>query len=357
MKGGSKLFVFAGVGLALVAVLLLVMNMQGGGTADANKTEAATKVTIVEAKVDVAAYAVLRVEDLVEREVDATTAPVDAASSIAEVIGQSYRAPLTIGQPLLRANLVPPGLRNDITTGMRAIALPVDEVSAMSGLVQDGDFIDIVFNARVNLVRYLPTQVVAAEEDFIYKIEGLMIIPPDLEMPKHPATGASGSNFFIRDDIGENQNLEAVTKIMLQDIKVLRVVRPGDQFQADGSKAAEPIAEGVSSSQGEALGQLIIEVTPDQAEVVSFIQDKHHTYQVVVRAKDDHTKVTTSGITFEILATDADWALPWPEPISAPADEGANAEASPVAEQGDPEDFPPAGLGSEDDDEEDEDEN
>jgi len=336
MKGGSKLFVFAGVGLALVAVLLLVMNLQGGGKADANKTEAATKVTIVEAKADIAAYAVLKVEDLVEHEVDATVAPIDAASSIGEVIGQSYRTPLTIGQPLLRSNLVPPGLRNDITTGMRAVALPVDEVSAMSGLVQDGDYIDIVFNARVNLVRNVPTDVLMVPEDSIYEIKGLMVIPPDLEMPNHPAAGAPGSYFFIRDDVGDAGELEAVAKIMLQDIKILRVIRPGDEFQPDGSKSTESVSEGVSSAQGEALGQLIIEVTPEQAELVTFMQDKHHKYQVVVRAKDDHTKVTTTGITFEILATDAGWSLPWPEPMTAPDEEETSAEddlaATPVAE-------------------------
>jgi Flp pilus assembly protein CpaB len=337
MKGGSKLFVFAGVSLALVAVLLLVMNLQGGGKAGANKTEAATKVTIVEAKADVAAYSVLTVEDLVEREVDATAAPVDAASGVGEVIGQSYRTPLTIGQPLLRANLVPPGLRNDITTGMRAIALPVNEVSAMSGLVQDGDFVDIVFKARVNLIRHIPTEALEVPEDSVYEIKGLMVIPPDLEMPNHPATGAPGSNFFIRDDVGDAGELEAVTKIMLQDIKVLRVVRPGNEFQADGSKSTEDVTEGVTAPSGEeVLGQLIIEVTPAQAELVTFIQDNHLKYQVVVRAKDDHTKVTTTGITFDILATDADWALPWPQPITAPDEEETSAEdglaATPVAE-------------------------
>jgi hypothetical protein len=97
------------------------------------------------------------------------------------------------------------------------------------------------------------------------------------------------------------------------------------------------VTEGVTAPSGEkALGQLIIEVTPAQAELVTFIQDNHLKYQVVVRAKDDHTKVTTTGITFDILATDADWALPWPQPITAPDEEETSAEdglaATPVAE-------------------------
>lgn len=319
MKGGSKLFIFAGVGLALVAILLLVTNLQGGGKADANKADtAATKVKIVEAKVDIPAHGILKIEDLTEREVSSTEAPADAVNSISEVVGKAYRSPLTAGQPLVRAMIEVPGLRNDISAGMRAVALPVDEVSAMSGLVQDGDYIDIVFHARINLLRQLPTNGAEILEDATYKIEKPTIIPPDLETPNHPLAGKEGSEFAIRDDIGDAGELEAVAKIMLQDIRVLRVVRPGDKFLGDGTKADEGLTDGAMSSDGEQLGQLILEVTPEQAELVTFIQDKHQTYQVIVRGKDDHTKVNTSGITYDILATDPDWALPWPKTVVAP---------------------------------------
>jgi len=339
MKGGSKLFVFAGVGLALVALLLLVMNLQGGGKADANKTDTPSKVTIVEAKNDISAYSVLQPVDLTEREVDSATAPPDAASSMAEVVGQAYRAPLTIGQPLLHSNLVTPGLRNDIMAGMRAVALPVNEVSAMSGLVQDGDYIDIVFHARINLVRHLPTSAAEIPEDSVYSIKNPVIIPPDLEMPNPPIAGEPSSEFNRRDDVGEAGEREAFAKFVLQDIKVIRVVRPGDLFQTDGSKAPGEITEGATAGPVEELGQLIVEVSPEQAELVTFIQDDHQKYQVVVRAKDDHAKVTTTGITYDILATDADWALPWPKPVVAPDDtensaesaEGADTEATPVS--------------------------
>lgn len=49
MKGGNKLFLIAGVGLALVAILLgITMSSDGGDTADATKQESApTKITVV----------------------------------------------------------------------------------------------------------------------------------------------------------------------------------------------------------------------------------------------------------------------------------------------------------------------
>jgi hypothetical protein len=125
--------------------------------------------------------------------------------------------------------------------------------------------------------------------------------------------------------VGDAGELEPVAKIMLQDIRILRVVRPGDEFLPDGSRA-EGVAETALATDGEELGQVILEVTPEQAELLTFIQDEHHEYQLIVRAKDDHAKVNTFGITFELLATDPKWALPWPVTITAPDDDANSAE-------------------------------
>ncbi len=77
-------------------------------------------------------------------------------------------------------------------------------------------------------------------------------------------------------------------------------------------------------SANDGAGQLILEVTPQQAEVISFIQNNpddqytNHDIEVIVRAKDDHEVANTSGITFQVLITDDTWSLPWPQPITAP---------------------------------------
>jgi hypothetical protein len=74
------------------------------------------------------------------------------------------------------------------------------------------------------------------------------------------------------------------------------------------------------------MGQLIVEVTPQQAEALAFIQDQNHSFEVVVRGADDHEVVSTTGITFQILMTDGTWSLPWPQPVIAPGGEGSNTE-------------------------------
>lgn len=335
MKGGSKLFIFAGVGLALVAIALLISSLGGGGKTTADEETANQTVKIVEATSAVAAHALLTVDALIEREVPAADAPPDAIASITEAAGMAYRVPLVVGQPLLRSQIETPGLRNDIAAGKRAIALPVNEVSAMSGLVQDGDYVDVVFHARINLVRELPSVGADIPEDATYVIKDPPVVPPDSVEPNHPLPGEPGSTFVIRDDVGDAAELEPVAKIMLQDIRILRVVRPGDQFLPDGTLAGEGVAGEVQQSEEASLGQFILEVTPQQAELVTFIQDDHHQYQVIVRGKDDHETITTSGITYEILTAE-ERGMPWPKSVTL--DENGElvaeqtADATPVAD-------------------------
>ncbi|MDQ3514165.1 MAG: hypothetical protein M3462_10985, partial [Chloroflexota bacterium] len=135
-------------------------------------------------------------------------------------------------------------------------------------------------------------------------------LPPDIDMPQQPAVGDAGSRVFIRDS---GQQLEPVAKVMLQDLRVLRVVRPGQTFSADGQPVEQAVTDGGVAANGDELaGALILEVTLEQAEVLTFMQDENHQYQVVVRGREDHDLVSTNGITFQLLSTTADYALPIP---------------------------------------------
>jgi Flp pilus assembly protein CpaB len=354
MKGGSKLFLVAGVGLAIVAIGLLVVSMGGGG---GNKTGANTEatpvaeVTVVQAAIAIPAHTLLKAENLIEVKMSADRVPADAVTSTSEVLNLSYRLPLTQGQTLLRTQTEQPGIRNDIDEGMRAASIPVDEVSLLSGLVQDGDYVDIVFHARIDLVRLLPTTLAETPEDSVYKYSGdsgggddddngddngddddddddgnglpasqsgpILWIPAGMEYSNHPATGDPGSKFYIWD---AGANLEPVAKVIVQDVKVLRVVRAGEMFAADGTLTGQTVPGEDPDSDSSAQGHLILQVTPEQAEVLTFMQDAEHqhTYQVVVRGEGDHETVETTGVTFSILASDEQWQLPWPQTVQAP---------------------------------------
>jgi len=345
MRGGSKLFIIAGVGLGLVAVLLLVTSMSGGGGGTkADNPSKGGKVTVVQSTRDVPAHNIIQVEDVVEKQVNSDTVPADAVHSISEVVGKSYRVPLASTQTLVSSQVEQPGLRNDIAVGKRAIAIPVDEKNLFAGLIQDSDYVDFIFHARINEVRILPTNLAAAPEDEpYYKFDSggnsgdnqddqndsggdsgtnetasgpIMWVPPGLEVPEHPAVGDAGSKLFVRDDIAEQQQLEPVAKVMVQDVKVLRVVRPGESYGADGQPVEAPALE--PGQTAGSTGYIVVEVSEEQAEVLTFMQDKRHEYQVIVRGKDDHDVVSTNGVTFQILATDSDYDLPLPSSVTVP---------------------------------------
>jgi Flp pilus assembly protein CpaB len=321
MRSGGRTFIIAGAGLALVAVILAVLALGGGGGEDPADT--GSKSTVVEARVDVPANQILTATDLVEREVSQDEITPDSVQSIAQVVGMSYRLPLSTGQRLVLSQTQQPGLSQNIQVGYRAFALPVTEESALAGLIADGDFVDIVFKARVNQVRILSTDKAETLEDKpYYEFPNLVAVPgwtpPDIENPQHPAVGDTGSEFLIRDDISDNSQLEPTAKVLLQDLKVLRVVRPGESFSANGQVVDDGGVDEAAPNE-EPLGYLILEVNEQEAELLTFIQDTRHEYQVMVRALDDHELVNTTGITFQILYDGADYAMPMPRPVTAGA--------------------------------------
>ena len=126
MKGGSKLFLVAGVGLAVVAIGLLFVGMSGGGKkTDANQQEQEVQeVSVVQAAVAIPAHTLLKVEDLIQVKMPSSDAPADAVTSTSEVLNMSYRVPLAQGQTLVRTQTEQPGIRNDIEPGMRAASIP-----------------------------------------------------------------------------------------------------------------------------------------------------------------------------------------------------------------------------------------
>ena len=353
MKGGNKLFLFAGVGLALVAVLLGITMTSGGKKDSDGDTIAAaqqdtdpTKMTVVRLLQDIEPLQIIKPEMIEVVEVDSNLAPSDAVTDPSLVVSQAYMIRAVKGDVLRAAFVEPPGLASSIEPGMRAISLKVDAQGAMSGLVVPGDYIDVTFKARVDLRKIINFVGVELDEDGgPYKIEGgsdgadagdaadgndgiTLDGGPTVEA-EYPFQGKEGGEFIATD---AGQNLEPVAKLLIQDVKVIRVVRPGVQYDEQGQQVA--MTEDANTPAQEEFGQLIIQVTPQQAEALTFMQDPNHSYAITVRAKDDHSIVTTSGITFEILMSDGTWSLPWPVPIDPETANEARptpASATPIA--------------------------
>src|SRR5687768_9898149 len=151
MKGANRLFIFTGVALALVAVLLgITMTGADKPTIAQDKPE---KVNVVKPAVDFEPHTLISMSDVVVEGMGSDDVPPDAATDPALVLHQCYTLGAAKGDIILTSYLQPPGISNSIEAGKRAVSLEVDNPGMMSGLVMDGDYVDVVFQARVNLQR------------------------------------------------------------------------------------------------------------------------------------------------------------------------------------------------------------
>lgn len=275
-------------------------------------------------------------------EMDPALAPTDPVTVAADVVSQSYTLKASAGEVLRQEFVAPPGITASIEPGMRAVSVAVDSQGAMSGVVVAGDYIDVVFEARVDLNRILDFGGLEVYEDEYYKITnegdgssstgggsrdesssgdgesssagdysdeqgGL----PLLGIDPSPYQGTGGSTFTATDG---GDFLEPVAKMLIQDVKIIRVIPAGTTYDGQGQQV-QVVEE--SGAPEEELGQLIIQVTPQQAEAVAFMRSEYHSYSIAVRGKDDHAVAQTTGVTFQILMSDGTWSMPWPEPIVA----------------------------------------
>ncbi len=310
MRRSGRLFIVLGIALALVAGLLAFVALSSGDPDDttagpSDQTEP-REITVVTAARDVVAHERLGEDDLQEEVVDASTVSDDVVTSSIEAIGLAYSVDLVPGQALVRAQLESPGLANRIEPGRRAFALPVDAAGLVGGLVRDDDHLDIVFNARINLTRINPSYPLEAPDNIeLGEVkdpetdEDALMLPPYGEQigPSYPYPGEDGSRFVVTDMVEG----DPTSKIILQNVRVLRVMVP----------AADDTSGGDSESSF-----LILDVSPDEAETLRFMMETG-TYQVVLRGLDDAEIVTTDGLTYNQMVDDL--GLPVPKTVRLPA--------------------------------------
>jgi Flp pilus assembly protein CpaB len=310
MRKNGRLFIVLGVGLACLAVALAFLMFQNAGKSSAVEKAPAPVKVVVAAK-DVPPHQVLRDTDLVEDMVDKDLlVGADFIGSRSEAIGLAPKTGLVKGQRLKKVELEVSGLTNDIAPGKRAVTLSVDKLQTAGGLLRDADYIDLIFSTKVNLTYIFPTRP--------YEVEtatggdgtaSAQTVTLPAQAPGDPSAyafpGEPGSRFKIQ---GEKKG-DPLAKVVLQDIKVLRVV------------AAAPPAQGQQQQQQPAAtpgDMIILEMSADQAEVMKFILDNGASYSFAVRGKDDHATADTKGITYDLFVSN--YQLPMPKSVRLPGE-------------------------------------
>jgi Flp pilus assembly protein CpaB len=311
MRKNGRLFIVLGVGLACLAVALAFLMFQNAGKSSAVE-KAPVPVKIVVAAKDVPPHQVLRETDLSEETIDKDLlVGADFIGSRSEALGLAPKTGLVKGQRLKKVELEVSGLTNDIAPGKRAVTLNVDKLQTAGGLLRDSDYIDLIFSTKVNLTYIFPTrpyEVETATGGDGSSGQGQTVTLP-AQSPSDPSAyvfpGEAGSRFKIQ---GEKKG-DPLAKVILQDIKVLRVV------------VAAPPAQGQQQQQPQQAAQsdmLILEMSTDQAEVMKFILDNGASYSFAVRGKDDHTTAETKGITYDLFVTN--YQLPMPKSVRLPGE-------------------------------------
>lgn len=331
MLRGGRLFILLGIVLAVVAVILGIVALSRPSEGTVTPTPQQARIPVVIAARDIPANTVLTMEDVRVTEVAEDQVAPGTARSVDQVVGLVTNGELVEGQRIMMANLIAPSLGNLVEPGKRAVAIPVDRVSALGGLIQPNDTIDIVYTVRIDLTRVVPSEpleVVDVTEGFAPQ-DGLTL-PPYGEPPAgptYPFPGEPGSRFIVT-DTGDGQ---PVAKLVLQDIRVLQVIAGAELVTPGGTTATgqaatvsadatpTPQAEVAQEQQGTvlpAVDLLIVEVDPQQAEVISFMLDEQARFQVVLRARGDHEPATTAGVTYDRLV--ANYGLPVPATVRLP---------------------------------------
>jgi pilus assembly protein CpaB len=199
------------------------------------EAEKARPITVVRS--DVAVGSALSEGDLITVDWPVEFAPEGAFSSPEEVAGRVLRRPLAGGEPVLESALLPEGARGGLVSvidpSRRAVSVKVDPVVGVAGFVVPGSHVDVLATLR------------------------------------RQGGGASGSSS------------QAVSKVVLQDVQVLAI----DQR----------LEEAKGSSRPELVQVVTLEVSPEQAEKLTFVAHEGK-LQLALRNPDDREIVVTQSV-------------------------------------------------------------
>lgn len=313
MRKNGRLFIVLGVGLACLAVALAFLMFRNTNQSKAVEKAPAPVHVVVAAK-PIAPHQIIQEADLTDETVDKDLLTGGEIFSKSEVIGQAPKAGLVKGQRIKRADLEVSGLTNDIEKGMRAVTVPVDQLQLAGGLLREQDYVDVVFSVKVNLLYVLPSKPLeldtgtAADQT---TVQAALPVSPPSDPAAYAYPGEAGSRFKIENP---DKKGDPLAKVVLQDLKVLRVVgAPTAQAQQTQQQQQQQQA---TAEANQVL--VVLQMTDEQAEVMKFILDNGASFTFAVRAKDDHEKANTSGITYDLLVTN--YQLPAPKSVRMPGE-------------------------------------
>lgn len=299
MRGGSRILMIFGVFIIVLAGVGLYLYKVASTTSSSSNAPLTEPTRLPEAAVVVAAI-----------DIDAGTLISDTATllEMKNIPGEDFAADpdayyknvndlrnlkalnkLRGNDAIRKSDVGPAGLASKIPAAaagqpqVRAFPIQVNNLTGVAGLVEPGDFVDVMASFSLDVTTFRPG------------------------VPQAAATGETNQA------VVEQLSNEGSVKVLLQDIQVIEIVKPADpQPTPEGQQAPPPEPEPTPAQQqvpvndsGVALQTgnwiMVIGVTDQQAEALRFALDRGIGISTLLRRAGDHTKEHTVGSTLRIL--------------------------------------------------------
>ena len=265
MRRTSRLVLLAGIFLAAITFIVIVLLFSNGGSGPGGTGPTAPPTTrnVVVAAVDIPlGTTVDKTMVTLQTGVQVTAVNNGAFQDPGQVIGQRTVTTIKAGAQVTADQFNPNGpLKPDPGKGNRAFAISVNELTGVGNLVSVGDYVDVLITETITVVQKNPDGTVAT-------------VP----------------------GVGNAQTVKLPQ--LIENIQVIGVINSTSTAPAAPANGAPAASNAPVLTGGSKL--LILAVTPAQAEVLLFARSSG-TIDVVYRSADDTDIVNTDGVILKTL--------------------------------------------------------
>ncbi len=208
MRGRNLLIVGLAIFIGLIAVYLANSYFSGREAQQEREAEANRLVQVVVATQDFQFGTQLTSTNIALRNWPANSVPNGAFVSIEEATrgGRVALRPITVGEPVLASKVSGEGgratLASIIPEELRAVSIPVNQVSGVGGFVRAGDVVDVL------LTRQIPGDGASSDDQMTNVVlENVLVLAIDQIADENQTEPSVGSTATLQTDITGAQKL------------------------------------------------------------------------------------------------------------------------------------------------------
>jgi pilus assembly protein CpaB len=266
LRRTSRLVLLAGVFLAAITFIVIVLLFQSGPCTGPNCVPTASTPTtadVLVASVDIPLGTTITADMVSKQTVSVGSVLSGGFHDPSQIIGQPTTSAITAGAQITASDFTQTSNPHpDPGKGNRAFAITVNELTGVGNLVRTGDHVDVLISQNVTVVQKNPDGTVAT-------------VP------------------------GVGNALTVKMPLLLENIQVISVIDSAATAPAAPAQGQQPAASTAPILTG-GTKLLILSVTPAQAEVLLFARTSG-TIDVVYRNTDDTDQVATDGVILKTL--------------------------------------------------------